>query len=91
MAAAGSGARGLERFKGAVYIVMPVLAVVFYSQPQVHEWALRRSRYVVYPAPKQLEAEMEKDRGVLRRVVAAGRREPAAAAAAAAAGGGALS
>lgn len=39
---------GLERFKGALYVLLPVAAVLVYAQPPVHEAALRSRRYVVY-------------------------------------------
>jgi len=38
----------MERLRISVYIIAPILAVLIYSQPVVHERALRRSRYVVY-------------------------------------------
>jgi hypothetical protein len=44
------GGRGwrLERFKFGVYLVVPVVAVLLYSLPSVHEAAIRGSRYIVY-------------------------------------------
>jgi hypothetical protein len=42
-----SGIR-MERLRIGVYIIVPVLAVLIYSQPVVHEGALRSRRYVVY-------------------------------------------
>jgi len=38
----------MERLRISIYIIAPILAVIIYSQPVVHERALRRSRYVVY-------------------------------------------
>jgi len=69
---------GLERFKGALYVLAPVAAVVLYAQPAVHETALRSRRYVVY---------VDSDLPVLgrRRAGGAGGEEAAAPQAAAAA------
>jgi len=50
----------LERFKFAVYVLVPVLAVVLYNQPIVYETSLKAHRYVVYqrhaPEPPLLGA-----------------------------------
>ena len=60
-----SGIR-MERLRIGVYIIVPILAVLIYSQPVVHEGALRSRRYVVYqgsdlpdfkPAVKKIREE----------------------------------
>ena len=39
----------LEKWKFGVYLFIPILAVVCYSFPSVHETSLNWSRYVVNP------------------------------------------
>ena len=41
----------LETAKFAVYLIAPIVAVVVYSIPAVHEWSLSHHRYIVFPAP----------------------------------------
>jgi hypothetical protein len=41
--------RSLEKWKFGVYLFIPILAVVLYSLPVVHENSLNWSRYVVNP------------------------------------------
>ncbi len=41
--------RSLEKWKFGVYLFIPILAVVLYSIPAVHETSLNWSRYVVNP------------------------------------------
>lgn len=43
------GRIGLERMRFGVYLLVPVVAVVLYSLPFVHETSLKSSSYVVYP------------------------------------------
>ena len=43
------GGFSLEKWKFGVYLVAPIIAVVFYSIPSVHETSLNMSRYVVHP------------------------------------------
>jgi hypothetical protein len=38
----------LERFKFGVYLLVPVLTVIFYSMPAIHEGFLTERRYIVY-------------------------------------------
>lgn len=38
----------LERFKFGVYLLVPIMAVVLYSVPAIHEWFLTERRYIVY-------------------------------------------
>jgi hypothetical protein len=71
---------GLERFKGALYVLAPVAAVVLYAQPAVHETALRSRRYVVY-----VDSDLPVLGGRGRAARGAGEAAPAAEAAAAAA------
>ena len=49
LATLSMGTFALERFKFGVYLIIPVIAVVAYSFPVVHENSLRWSRYVVNP------------------------------------------
>jgi hypothetical protein len=39
----------LEKWKFSVYLFIPILAVIVYSVPAVHEGHLNWSRYVVHP------------------------------------------
>ncbi len=39
----------LEKWKFSVYLFIPIMAVVVYSIPAVHEGHLNWSRYVVHP------------------------------------------
>lgn len=43
------GRIGLERMRFGVYLLVPIVAVVLYSLPFVHETSLKSSSYVVYP------------------------------------------
>ena len=70
---------GLERFKGALYVLLPVAAVLVYAQPAVHEAALRSRRYVVY---------VDSDLPVFRRGAAAAGAAGAAGPASSGAGAG---
>lgn len=39
---------GTEKFKLAVYLIIPMAAVYMYSIPWVHETSIRTNRYIVY-------------------------------------------
>ena len=41
------GAR-LERFKFAIYLIAPIIAVYTFSVPAVHEFIFSNRRYIVY-------------------------------------------
>ena len=47
------GRSGLEKFKFAIYLFVPVAAVLLYSLPAVHVRALTTSRYITYPAERE--------------------------------------
>ena len=47
------GRSPLEWGKFAVYLFVPIAAVLLYSLPSVHVRALTGSRYVVYPAERE--------------------------------------
>lgn len=38
----------LERFKFGIYLLVPVVTVLLYSAPAIHEWYLTERRYIVY-------------------------------------------
>ena len=46
------GGLRLEASKFAIYLITPVVAVLVYSTPAVHEWSLRLHRYIVFPPPE---------------------------------------
>lgn len=68
------GAR-LERFKFAIYVITPVVAVYVFSQPSVHEFIFANRRYILVKEDAHADIAAE---------AAAFRRKRAAAAAAAA-------
>ena len=45
----------LEKVKFAVFLFAPILAVVVYSIPAVHETHMKMARYVVHPPSVTLE------------------------------------
>ena len=56
------GGFSLERMKFAVYLLVPVAAVLLYNEPWVYETSLKANRYVVYrptELPPLRRAQME--------------------------------
>lgn len=65
------GGFGLERAKFAVYLVAPIIAVVVYSIPSVHETHMKLARYVVHPPSVTLEAPLRRiPKGEARKATA---------------------